>query len=68
MRLMDLPDRVLADFLVRQRGFSEKGAKRCVRNFRSSMAFAGLDQTSDWEREARWDVALRKSQQEAADD
>lgn len=59
MRLADLPDAELIEYLVHERKFSQGGAERCVKNFRATMRFAKLDNTNDWDRQYRWEMAKR---------
>lgn len=59
MRLADLPNEELRRYLVLAKGFSEKGAKQAVENFRATMAYAGLDTTPDYVRQQRWETAKR---------
>ena len=64
MRLADLPDGVLIDYLMKMKSFSRLGAKQCINNFRSTMEFADLDATLDWKRQQRWELAIKKSSTE----
>lgn len=59
MRLADLPNTELERFLVSQKGFTESGAERFVKNFRVTMRYAGLDDTSDYTRVTAWNNALQ---------
>jgi hypothetical protein len=61
--MMELPDEVLVAWL-RERGFSDVGARKALKSFRESMFFARLDSRSAYHaREEAWHDAIKNGPQ-----
>jgi len=60
VRMADFPDEIVLEWLINEKGFSHNGARTCLENFRSSMMFAGIDTTTEYERQRRFEAVVRR--------